>query len=100
MSDNKNVRVGIDFTIECLDGKIHYLRNFVHTPHLTIPLIVPYCEGDTPAAPHGSTLLPLRSGTAAIGSWAEYACESDTKLKLVAKCEEDGTWSNVFGECP
>ena len=59
-----------------------------------------YCKGEPPTPVPGSTFLPVSSGKQAKGSVALYACNNDPMVRLFAKCEEDGNWSRVFGECP
>ena len=58
------------------------------------------CEEDPPAAPTGTTLVPLKSSPASPDTYAEYTCNDDKELSLVSRCETDGQWSEVAGECP
>ena len=58
------------------------------------------CEDDPPAAPTGTTLVPLKSTPASPETYAEYTCNDDKELSLVSRCEMDGKWSEVAGECP
>ena len=58
------------------------------------------CEDDPPAAPTGTTLVPLKSTPASPDTYAEYTCNEDKDLSLVSRCENDGQWSEVAGACP
>ena len=104
---NKKNETFVDTVFLC---SVSTLLNIFFTNHRTSFIVPqknksnctldPNCQADPPDAPPGSTLLSLKSDVQPPGSWAEYACKANTKLTLVARCEEDGTWSKVFGECP